>query len=143
MLEIEWRKMFARIYFVVFSFNSLHFLKDFLYFQLHILYVEKYHSLLAIFFHYDPSAVWCMARNFSRSLAWFASSNPQGIWISPSCDCCVLCRYRNSDWPILLPAEFYRVCVCVCVCVCACVHAFECASLPTTVIVITLYTCSE
>ena len=60
----------------------------------HISYVEKYHSLLAVFFQSDSNAARRMARDCGRSLAGMTSSKPQGTWISLSCDCCVLCRYR-------------------------------------------------
>jgi hypothetical protein len=113
-------------------------------FLLHILYVGKYHSLLAVFFQSYPSA--------SRSL-WRgnAAAHLLGLQVRirrghgylslVTVVCCV--STDSCDWPIPPPGESYRererkrgresVCVCDC----------ECASLLETMIVITLYTYSE
>ena len=42
---------------------------------------------------------------------------PTGIWISASCECCVLSSKGLCEGPIPRLEESYRVCVCVCVCV--------------------------
>jgi hypothetical protein len=46
--------------------------------------------------------------------------NPQGAWMSVSCECCVLSGRSLCDGPITLPEESYRVCVCAGVCVLQC-----------------------
>jgi len=45
---------------------------------------------------------------------------PLGVWISSSCECCVLSGRGVCNGPIPSPVEFYGVWVCV-VCVHACV----------------------
>jgi len=44
---------------------------------------------------------------------------PLGVWISSSCEFCVLSGRGVCNGPVPCPVEFYGVCVCVC----ACVHA--------------------
>ena len=38
---------------------------------------------------------------------------PPGVWMSVSCDCCVLWSRGTCDGPITCLEKFYRVCVCV------------------------------
>ena len=43
---------------------------------------------------------------------------PPAVWISVSCECCVLSGRGLGVGPITRPEESYRVCVCVCVVEC-------------------------
>jgi len=110
-----------------FSFSSLHFLKTFMCFLSHILYVEKFHSLLAVFFQTDSNAARPMMRDCGHSLAGMASSNPPGTRISLSCDCCVLCGLRLLR---VADPSSRGVLQSLCVCVCVYVWACECENVP-------------
>ena len=46
---------------------------------------------------------------YGRSFAGSASSNPAGVWMPVSCDCCVLSGRGVCDEPIIRPEECYRV----------------------------------
>ena len=46
---------------------------------------------------------------YGRSLAEIAGSNPAGVWMSVSCECCVLWGRNLCDGPIPRPGESYRL----------------------------------
>jgi hypothetical protein len=56
-----------------------------------------------------PVAAWSKVWVCGRSLAWIADSNPAGIWMSVSCECCVLSGRGLCFGLIARPEKFYRV----------------------------------
>jgi hypothetical protein len=62
-----------------------------------------------------PMAAQTNAWVCDRWLVGIAVSNLAELWMSVSCDCCVLSVTDLCDWTITRPEESYWLCVCVCV----------------------------
>jgi len=60
-------------------------------------------------YHMNPVDTRSEAWFYGRSLAGIASSNPAGVWMPVSCECCVLSARGVYDEPIIRPEVCARV----------------------------------